>query len=125
MGPAMPSKLTAAKKLIGASKLTAATIVLSAGLLWSFGADAQSNLQLTSANRAEIWRSLGRDATDTSVAAGLQVGERVPNPMRVLTFSAHLRKSVPAIRRYSYALLNGQVLIVDARTRKVVAIISE
>ena len=77
------------------------------------------------AGRAAIWRSLGKDATDTQVAAGLQVGQTVPDPMRVLPFSRHLRKKVPAIKSYSYALVNGQVLIVDARTRKIVAIISK
>jgi hypothetical protein len=59
------------------------------------------------------------------VAAGLQVGQTVPDPMRVLPFSAHLHKKVPALKSYSYALVNGQVLIVDARTRKIVAIISK
>jgi hypothetical protein len=53
------------------------------------------------------------------------VGQTVPDPMRVLPFSRHLRKKAPAIRSYSYALVNGQVLIVDARTRKIVAIISK
>jgi hypothetical protein len=32
---------------------------------------------------------------------------------------------VPALKSYSYALVNGQVLIVDARTRMIVAIISK
>lgn len=124
-GPVMPSKSTAANKLIGASKLAAASVLLCGALIWSSGAWAQSNVHLSAAGRAAIWRSLGKDATDTQVAAGLQVGQTVPDPMRVLPFSGHLRKRVPAIRSYSYALVNGQVLIVDARNRKIVAIISE
>jgi Protein of unknown function (DUF1236) len=55
----------------------------------------------------------------------LQVGQTVPDPMRVLPFSKDLRKKVPAIKSYSYALVNGQVLIVDAQTRKIVAIVSK
>jgi Protein of unknown function (DUF1236) len=106
-------------------KWTAASIVLCAALICASGAGAQSVVHLTSADRTAIWRTLGKDATDTQVAAGLQVGQTVPDPMRVLPFSEHLRKSVPAIRSYSYALVNGQVLIVDARSKKIVAIVSE
>ena len=121
----MLSKSTAADNAIGANKLTAASIVLCAALIWSSGAGAQSAVDISAAGRAAIWRSLGKDATVTQVAAGLQVGQPVPDPMRVLPFSRHLRKKVPAISSDSYALVNGQVLIVDARTRKIVAIISK
>jgi hypothetical protein len=121
----MLSKSTAANKLIAAIKLAAASVLICAALVWSSGADAQSGVDLSSAGRAAIWRSLGKDATDTQVAAGLQVGQTVPDPMRVLPFTTHLRKEVSAIKRYSYALVNGQVLIVDARTRKIVAIITK
>lgn len=86
---------------------------------------AQSALHLSSAGRAAIWKSLGKDATDTQVAAGLQVGEKIPDPMNVLPFTARIRKKVPAIKPYSYALVNGQVLIVDAQTRKIIAIVSK
>ena len=101
------------------------TIALYAVLAWSAAAHAQAAPDLSSAGRAAIWRSLGKDAMDTQVAAGLQVGQTVPDPMRVLPFSKHLRKKVPAIKSYSYALVNGQVLIVDARNRKIVAIVSK
>ena len=125
-GPLMLSKSTVANSAIGANKLTAASIVLCAALIWCSGAGAQSGVDISvEAGRAAIWRSLGKNATDTQVAAGLQVGQTVPDPMRVLPFSAHLRKKVPALKSYSYALVNGQVLIVDARTRKIVAIISK
>jgi len=106
-------------------KLKFLTIALCCALAWSAAAHAQAALDLSSAGRAAIWRSLGKDATDTQVAAGLQVGQTVPDPMRVLPFSMHLRKKVPAIKSYSYALVKGQVLIVDARTRNIVAIISK
>lgn len=105
--------------------MIAASILLCAALIWSSGAIAQTALHLTSAGRAAIWKSLGSEATDTQVAAGLQVGEKVTDPMNVLPFTGRLRKKVPAIKPYSYALVNGQVLIVDAQTRKIVAIVSK
>jgi hypothetical protein len=106
-------------------KLKFFTIAFCATLMWPLAAHAQAGVDLSSANRAAVWRSLGKDATDTQVAAGLQVGQTVPDPMRVLPFNHHLRKSVPALKSFSYALVNGQVLIVDARTRKIVATVSK
>ena len=49
----------------------------------------------------------------------------VPAPLHVLPFTARVRKKVPAIKPFSYALVNGQVLIVNAQTRKIVAIVSK
>jgi hypothetical protein len=121
----MLRKWTGANSVIAVSKSTAASVLLCAALIWPFGAAAQSALHLTSAGRAAIWKVLGKTATDTQVAAGLQVGETVPEPLHVLPFTAHVRKKVPAIKPYSYALVNGQVLIVDAQTRKIVAIVSK
>jgi hypothetical protein len=97
-------------------KFGAAKIVLFATLLWSAAAYAQT---------AEIWRSLGKRAMDTSIPAGLHVGEDIPDTMRLFAFDRHLRKKIPAIRSYAYALLQGHVLIVDRRARKIVSIVSE
>jgi hypothetical protein len=121
----MLRKFTAANDVRVGHKSIAASLLLCAALTWSSGAIAQSTVHLTSAGRAAIWKSLGKDATDTQLAAGLQVGEKVPDPMNVLPFTARVRKKVPAIKPYSYALVKGQVLIVDAQTRKIVAIVSK
>jgi Protein of unknown function (DUF1236) len=121
----MLRKLTAANDMIVGGKTVLVSLLLCAALIWSFGASAESTLRLTSAGRAAIWKGLGKDATDTQVAAGLQVGEKIPDPMNVLPFTARVRKKVPAIKPYSYALVNGQVLIVDAQSRKIVAIVSK
>jgi hypothetical protein len=71
-------------------KLKFLTIALCCALAWSAAAPAQAAPDLSSAGRAAIWRSLRKDAMDTQVAAGLQVGQTVPDPMRVLPFSMHL-----------------------------------
>jgi hypothetical protein len=106
-------------------KLIAAKIVLSIALLCSSAVCAQTPIDLTSSDRAQIWRSLGRDAMRTSIPAGLHVGEQVPGTMRLLTFGRHLRRRVPAIAHYVYALLQGQVLVVDRRARTIVSIVYE
>jgi hypothetical protein len=105
-------------------KRTLLIVALYAALAGPSAAYAQA-VDLSSEGRAAIWKSLGKNATDTQVAAGLEVGQTVPDPMRVLSFDHHLRKTVPALKSFSYALVNGQVLIVDARTRKIVAIVSK
>jgi len=107
------------------NKLNPLTIALCAMLLWSSTVYAEPGFDLTSPDRAVIWQSLGKDAMSTSVPAGLHVGEAVPDTMRLLPFGRHLRKAIPAIRPYSYALLQGQVLIIDRRARKIVSIVSE
>jgi len=59
------------------------------------------------------------------VPAGLRVGEVVPDTMRLLPFARKLRNRVPAIGSYSYGLLQGQVLIIDPRAKKIVSIVSK
>ncbi len=100
---------------------------------WPFAARAEApakaarrhQLALSSAHRAAIWRSLGQDAMRTQIPAGLKVGEVVPATMHLLPFDRRLRKNIPPIRRYVYGLLQGQVLIVDPRTKKIVVIVGE
>jgi hypothetical protein len=104
-------------------KSIAAKIVLCTVLLCSSAAYAQTGIDLTSSDRTEIWRVLGRDAMATSIPAGLHVGEQVPATMHLLSFSRHLRRNVPAIAHYAYALLYGEVLIVDRRARTIVSIV--
>jgi hypothetical protein len=99
-----------------------------AAIAWPFAVRAQqpaSTLSLTSALRAEIWDSLSKEAMNTSVPSGLNVGEIVPNAIHLLSFTDHLRKKIPAIRSYRYGLLHGKVLIVDPRTRKIAFIVGE
>jgi hypothetical protein len=107
-------------------KLNASKIALCAILLCcSSRVYAQTAISLTSPEQAEIWRSLGKQATRTSVPAGLHVGEVVPDTMRLLPFARELRKRVPAIGSYSYGLLQGQVLIIDPQAKKIVSIVSK
>jgi hypothetical protein len=106
-------------------KLNASKIALYFTLIFCSAAYAQTPIDLTSTDRAEIWRNLGKDAMATSIPAGLYVGEQVPDTMRLLPFGRHLRDRVPATRSCFYALLHGQVLIVDRRARVIVSIVSE
>jgi hypothetical protein len=97
---------------------------------WPSIARAQSSsgekkqpLSLSAAQQSEIWRALGTQARKTQEPAGLNVGEAVPDTMKVLRFSRRLRQKIQTIGPYRYALLHGQVLIVDPKTKQIISII--
>jgi hypothetical protein len=87
------------------------------------GSARRHKFSLSSAQQAEIWRSLGQEAMKTQIPAGLKVGEVVPDTMHLLPFARQLRKKIPTIRHSLYALVQGQVLILDPRTKKIIGIV--
>jgi hypothetical protein len=89
------------------------------------GAGERCNLFLTAAQRSEIRRTLRKQAGKTEEPEGLNIGEVVPDTFHLLWFGHSLRKKIPAIRLYQYALLHDRVLIVDPRTKKIVSIIGQ
>ena len=104
--------------------------VMGAAAAWPSIARAQSAgsgknhaLSLSAAQQTEIWRALKNQAGKTQEPAGLNVGEAVPDTMNMLPFCQHLRRKIRAIRPYRYALLHGQVLIVDPKTKQIISII--
>jgi hypothetical protein len=86
-------------------------------------AGERRNPSLTAVQRSEIWRALRNRARKTQEAAGLHIGEVVPDTLNVLSFGHSLHEKIPAIRPYRYTLLHDQVLIVDPRTKKIASII--
>ena|SRR5579872_6485155 len=89
------------------------------------GSGANHHLSLTHAQQSAIWRALGKEAAKAQEPAGLNVGEAVPDTMNVLPFSHRLRNKIRAIGHYRYALMHGQVLIVDPETKKIIAIVGK
>jgi hypothetical protein len=86
-------------------------------------AAAPHTLSLSSRDQVQIWRHLRQLATRTSIPAGLHVGEVVPDTMDSRAFARDVRRKVPVLRSYSYALTHNQVLIVDRRSKKIVAVV--
>jgi hypothetical protein len=112
-----PSKL-----IIG---LIAAAAWSSMAFAQSPGPEAKHQLSLTHAQQTQIWRALGKQADKAQEPAGLNVGESVPDTMNVLPFSHRLHNKIRAIGHYRYALMHGQVLIVDPETKKISAIVGK
>jgi hypothetical protein len=84
--------------------------------------DRQTGLKLTSAQRAAIWNELGNQSPAGQM---LKVGDAVPNTLQLQPLPGDLSNQLPTLTSYQYAMLNGQVLIVDPATRKVAAIITD
>jgi hypothetical protein len=53
----------------------------------------------------------------------LSVGETVPNTMKLRSFPGSVQKRVAAIRLFRYTLLQGEVVIVDPASNKIVAVV--
>jgi hypothetical protein len=87
--------------------------------------DRRRALSLSAEQRRAIWRALGSKAARTRVPSGLHVGDQVPGTMNLLRFERGLRRDIPAVRGYRYALLKDRVLLVDPATRKIIAVIGE
>jgi hypothetical protein len=86
----------------------------------------QGALNLTAAQRAEIWQRLGKQQ-GTNAPPGFQptVGATVPATMQLKTLPSSVLSQVPQIQSYHYAMLQSQLLIVDPTTKKIVSIITE
>lgn len=87
--------------------------------------DEQSPLKLTVAQRAEIWRHLGNQATENAPGFEPKIGEPVPTRLHLKSLPRNVSSQVPAVQPYEYAMLHSQLLIVDPSTKKIVAIITE
>ena len=87
--------------------------------------DGQSPLNLTVAQRAEIWKQLGNQTTENAPGFEPKIGEAVPMRLQLKSLPSNVSSQVPAVQPYEYAMLRSQLLIVDPSTNKIVAIITE
>jgi hypothetical protein len=86
----------------------------------------QSALDLTTAQRAEIWQRLGNQQA-TSAPPGFQpeVGATVPASVQLRSLPTSVSSRVPQVQSYDYAMVQSQLLIVDPATKKILSIITE
>jgi hypothetical protein len=84
-------------------------------------------LNLTSAQRQEIWQSVSKQAAKEAPPAGFtaKVGEAVPSAVKLQPLPSSVSSQVPAVKPFEYAMLQNQVLIVDPSSKKIVDIITQ
>ena len=84
-------------------------------------------LSLTSKQQATAWQDISKQAGKEKVPAGFtaKIGAVVPSKLLTLPVPTTVSSKVPALRRYQYALLqNNRLLIVNPHDNKVADVIS-
>jgi Protein of unknown function (DUF1236) len=94
------------------------------GMIAELKEDESQGLNLSAAQRSEIWRKLD-DQPQENVPAGFEarLGELVPNTVRLRSLPNSVSSQVPVVKSYQYAMIHGRLLLVDPTTKKIVAII--
>jgi hypothetical protein len=96
------------------------------GMMSELKQDESGTLKLTAAQKAQIWKELGAEATNAQTPSRtLKVGQTLPDTMNPQSMPGKVANDVPAVKSYQYAMVNGQVLIVDPSTHKIAAIVTE
>jgi len=96
------------------------------GMMSELKQDESGTLKLSAAQKAQIWQEFGGQATNAQAPARtLKVGETLPNTMNAQSMPGKVASEVPAVKSYQYAMVNGQVLIVNPSTHKIAAIVTE
>jgi hypothetical protein len=86
----------------------------------------QRALDLSTAQRAEIWKQLGnQQATNAPPGFQPKVGATVPASMQLRSLPNSVSSEVPQVQSYNYAMVHSQLLIVDPATNRIVSIITE
>jgi hypothetical protein len=96
------------------------------GMMSELKQDESGTLKLSAAQKAQIWKELGGEATKAGIPAHtLKVGQTLPDTMNPQSMPGKVANKVPAVKSYQYAMGNGQVLIVNPSTHKIAAIVTE
>jgi len=98
------------------------------GAMASSGGPAWITDGLTVAQRDQIWQGASRQVTNESpLPAGFKadIGEAVPASMKLQPMPKDVSDQVPVVKSYDFAMLEGQLLIVDPGSRKIIDIISK
>jgi hypothetical protein len=85
-------------------------------------------MQVTAAQRAEIYRSVVADSKVRKPPPGdwqLNVGSELPGSIELHPLPDNVMIGIPAAKQYRYTMWNNQVVIVDPTNLKVVDIIRD
>jgi hypothetical protein len=112
------------------------SIALAAGLLLAgvsaaSAADTQSStakdtLSLSTTQQKTAWNDLNSAANAQNAPPSFfrSVGEVVPSSVKLQPIPAKAASDVPALRPYEFAMIEGQLLIVNPSDRKIAEVIT-
>jgi hypothetical protein len=102
-------------------------------LLASIGAGRAASVSsagfdgLTDAQRQEIWQGVSKQPTNKGLPAGFkaEVGGTLPGSIKMDPWPNDVSAAVPVVKPYDFAMAQGQVLIVDPSSKRIVDILSQ
>jgi len=83
-------------------------------------------LSLTSAQQKTVWNDLHGQATEQKAPSGFNatVGAIVPSAVKTEPVPSRAATSVPALKSFNFAMVDGKLLIVNPSDKKIVDVIS-
>jgi Protein of unknown function (DUF1236) len=115
--------------LVAAALLSGATVASAAGTAQSSPSGPQpvrDNLALTTAQQKTAWKDLHvlatRQVAPTRFTA--KVGAPVPGSIMIMAVSSKAAKAIPALKPYSFTVVNHKLLIVNPNSRTIAEIIT-
>ena len=86
---------------------------------------SQDTLRLTSAQQKMVWNDLHGQATEQKAPSGFNatIGAIVPSTVKTEPVPSKAATSVPALKSFNFAMVNG-MLIVNPSDKKIVDVIS-
>jgi hypothetical protein len=107
--------------------------IIALALLAGMGAAGAASVRsagfdgLTDAQRQEIWQGVSKQPTNEGSPAGFkaEVGGTVPGSIKVKPFPNDVNAAVPVVKSYDFAMAQGQVLIVDPSSKRIVDMLSQ
>jgi hypothetical protein len=87
---------------------------------------ASDTLTLTSAQQKTVWNDLHGQATEQKAPSGFNatVGAIVPSTLKTEPVPSKAATSVPALKSFNFAMVDGKLLIVNPSDKKIVDVIS-
>ena len=89
-------------------------------------AQAGDTLSLSDAQRQSAWQDLYMDSLNQSTPPGFDavVGATVPNTIVIVPVTAQAGSDVPALKPYSFAMVQKKLVIVNPSNRKIADVIA-
>ena len=86
---------------------------------------ASDTLTLTSAQQKTVWNDLHGQATEQKAPSGFNatVGAIVPSTVKTEPVPSKAATTVPALKSFNFAMVDGKLLIVNPSDKKIVDVI--
>jgi hypothetical protein len=118
--------LAAGLLMAGVSAASAAGMSQSNSPNSTMAQPASGTLSLTSAQQKTVWNDLHGQATEQKAPSGFNatVGAIVPTTVKTEPVPSKAATSVPALKSFNFAMVDGKLWIVNPSAKKIVDVIS-